>query len=465
MDKIKFLFFLMLQFSLINTIYSQGIIEGIVSEVETRIPLPDTYVYIENTSLATVTNNDGVFKLVIPKEYIDKKIIFSLLGFKTEKLEIFSLLNQRGFKIMLKPATEILDEVIISANNSTELDGTAIVKKAFENYSQNFPETAYLAKGFMRHTERTDIEYKWLTEVAFEMYDTGQKEDIVINVLESRKSIDSRKFDTVARLRAYLKDVTNNGFRKRNKRAQNYKENFDDGFVAEAFAYYDNQFTAGYDKKKGLIKKILSWNKIRNYNHKDATFTDENLNKIKFGKDTIISFNEDKTYKIKFSITYNDYPRLGIGWLYIRARDFAIVEMDYSLILGKGDHYRKATGIKVHHTTNIKYQEFNNKIYPFYISFKSFKLSRMPSSLKNDDLLDGTYSHDEILFSEIITNEEKVKKASENLKTWEGNMFTNRPYNPSFWENYNVLLETEEQQKLISDLEKNISLKKQFEQE
>ena len=464
MFKNNSIIFLIIQLFFSYSTSSQEALSGTVLEINTNRPLSNTHVYIENTSLGTVTNDDGVFKLSIPKEYQNGKIVFSLLGFETKRKDIMSLLVQSDISIVLSSNTEILDEVIISATK-INLDGVTIVKKAFENYTENFPEEPYLAKGFARHTERTDKEYKWMTEVAFEMYDTGRKNNIDINIIESRKSIDYREFDTVPRLRAYLKDVTNNGFRKRNKKTRNYKENFDDKFIVKAFAHYDNHFTAGYNKKMGLIKKILSWNKIRNYNQKNAIFTEKNLEKIKFEKDTVLGYEEEKIYKVKFSIPYKDYPRLDIGWLYIRAKDYAIIEMDCSLILSKADHYRKATGLKVHHTTNIKYKEFNNKMYPAYVSYKSFELSRLPSSFKNGGLLDGTYSHDEILFSEIITNKEQIRRASKTLEAWDGNMFSKRAYNPIFWDDYNILIHSKEQQKLISDLEKKVSLKNQFEQE
>lgn len=464
MSKLKILCFAVLQFFITSSIYSQETIEGVVLENVTNNPLADTHVYIENKSLGTITNADGFFKLVIPNKYHNEKIVFSLLGFEVRKLEVTHLLKQNDISITLKSSNEVLDEVLVYSTNS-EIDGLTIVQRAFENYNQNFPDKPFFSKGFIRHTERTETEYKWMTEVAFEMYDPGQKKKIAINVVESRKSLDSRELDTISRLTAYQRDITNYGFRKRNKKAKNYKENFDKKFIITAFAYYDNHFTGGYNKKIGLLEKILKDNKIRNYNQKNAIFTEENLEKIKFETDTILGFGEEKVFKVKFLITYTDYPQLGVGWLFIRAKDYAIKEIDYSLILGKNHHYRKATGLKVRYSTNYKFKEFNKKMYPIYASYKSFKINNSLNALKERGRFDGTYSHDEILFSEIITNEEDVKRASETIETWDDNMFSQRSYNASFWKNYNILLVSKEQQKLISDLENKISLKKQFEQE
>ena len=77
---------------------------------------------------------------------------------------------------------------------------------------------------------------------------------------------------------------------------------------------------------------------------------------------------------------------------------------------------------------------------------------------------DHYFSKQEILFTEIITQESEMNKYLVS-KNWNDNLFLPRVYNEQFWDNYNILLESKEQQKLILDLEKKISLKKQFEQQ
>ena len=62
----------------------------------------------------------------------------------------------------------------------------------------------------------------------------------------------------------------------------------------------------------------------------------------------------------------------------------------------------------------------------------------------------------EILFSEIILDKEIIN--IEMQKTWDMDIFSSKPYDKEFWKNYNVLLESEEDEQLIKDLTKRASL-------
>ena len=66
------------------------------------------------------------------------------------------------------------------------------------------------------------------------------------------------------------------------------------------------------------------------------------------------------------------------------------------------------------------------------------------------------YSVQEILFTEIIQDTTEIKKALQ--KPWSDDIFIQRPYNKEFWQNYNVLLESEEEEKLVKDLSKKETL-------
>ena len=69
------------------------------------------------------------------------------------------------------------------------------------------------------------------------------------------------------------------------------------------------------------------------------------------------------------------------------------------------------------------------------------------------------YTVQEILFTEVIQDPDLVSEALK--KDWSEDIFKSRPYNKEFWKNYNVLLESEEEEKLIQDLSKRATLFKQ----
>ncbi|MDX1783345.1 MAG: carboxypeptidase-like regulatory domain-containing protein, partial [Aequorivita vladivostokensis] len=70
------------------------------------------------------------------------------------------------------------------------------------------------------------------------------------------------------------------------------------------------------------------------------------------------------------------------------------------------------------------------------------------------------YTIQEILFSEIIQEPELIKQELQQ-NDWSADIFSSKPYNEAFWKNYNVLLESKEEEKLIQDLSKRASLYKE----
>ncbi|WP_445957785.1 carboxypeptidase-like regulatory domain-containing protein, partial [Yeosuana sp.] len=284
-------------------LYGQTPIKGTIINKETSVPVGNANIYIDNTSLGTISNEDGEFVIVIPKKFKKNTLLFSSLGFETQETKIYELEKHNNIIIKLNPNDIILDEVIITANK-IKLNASQIVQEAFENYYKNSPIDPYVAKGFIRHTEKTEKEYKWLVEGAFEMYDCGynRKDKVKINVIETRKSLDNRIVDTAYVMRTYLHDINNSSFKKNYNIAENYKT-ISPTELDKAFAFYDNHYTSGYNKNLGLLDKILSTdiNKVGYYNKKEASFSEKTLKLYTFKIDTVFGYGNEKIYKIKFS--------------------------------------------------------------------------------------------------------------------------------------------------------------------
>jgi len=84
---------------------------------------------------------------------------------------------------------------------------------------------------------------------------------------------------------------------------------------------------------------------------------------------------------------------------------------------------------------------------------KLYKTEEEKKKLKEEQFY---YSVQEILFSEIIQDSLVIVNALK--KVWSDDIFIQRPYNKEFWKNYNVLLESEEEKKLVEDLSKRATL-------
>ena len=65
----------------------------------------------------------------------------------------------------------------------------------------------------------------------------------------------------------------------------------------------------------------------------------------------------------------------------------------------------------------------------------------------------------EIVFTEIIRDSTLISVQRSN--TWSEDIFSPQPYRPAFWKNYNVLLESKQEEKLIKDLTIRAGLFKQ----
>ncbi len=234
--------------------------------------------------------------------------------------------------------------------------------------------------------------------------------------------------------------------------------------------------------KEPFFYSLLSTdhNKLRYYARNNSILDNQILKKHSFKLDTVLLDNEIKIYKVKIFPTnppsslnrFKKNKELPVGWIFIRSTDFAIIELKYSLLENTkiNSFNSKVLGSKIASIYHIKFTEFDGKMYPKYLALTSPKGNRFIESLDGLDperiVIDEElhyFTKEEILFNEHIIKKEII---SEYLKkTWNDNLFISRKYNSTFWKDYNILLESERELKLIEDLEKNFSLIKQFEQE
>ncbi|MBT5099665.1 MAG: TonB-dependent receptor, partial [Polaribacter sp.] len=97
-------------------ISSQGKIEGMVMEVDSQnqqIPLLGANVFWLNTTIGTITSEDGMFTLPYEPSY--KKLVISFVGYKTDTLTVDS---PKMIHHLLK-ASEDLGEVTLSARKKS----------------------------------------------------------------------------------------------------------------------------------------------------------------------------------------------------------------------------------------------------------------------------------------------------------------------------------------------------------
>jgi hypothetical protein len=451
------------------SVFAQTELRSKVADFSNYMPIVSANIYIQNTTLGTISNSDGKFALVVPHEFENDTLIISSIGYKSFIIAISEFDNSED--IYLDTDIASLDEVLIIAETRPKT-GNDIVLKALKELADNLPEQPYLQKGFLRHRERNRKEYKWLIESAITLYDSsyasGAEGNLKINVDENRKSYDLREVDSLYAYAVYLK------YQKKNANFKSKKLNRDTietSSLIEAIKWNDKRINGLENIFKGRL------NLLRNSNIKEALFGEGVLDKHQFELDTVLVDDGRKLYKIKISKStdfvglnteniYNEGYQAN-GWLYIYWDTYAIKKIEYELVaaskIQKG-RSKSLYGTQINHKLIMTYTEYQDKMYPNYFYYETPKLvnvgNRSSDKVKIDDRdTRFYYTVQEILFTEIIQDPEIISEALR--KDWSEDIFSSRPYNKEFWKNYNVLLESEEEEKLIQDLSKRATLFKQ----
>ena len=452
--------------------YSQVELKNKVVDFATLMPIESASIYVKNTTIGTVSNSDGKFVLLVPNEFANDTLVISSIGYKSFKALVTEFDN--AMDIFLEEDVASLDEIVLVAETRPKT-GNDIVLRALERLPRNLPEEPYLEKGFLRHKERNKKEFKWLIESAITLYDSSygsnSADNLKINVDQVRKSYDLRDVDSLLTYTAYLQQKTNiRNLKSRNLRRDTIRTSS----LVKAIKWNDTRINGLQNLFQGKL------NLVRNSLDSKALFGENILENHQFELDTVLVDNDRKIYKIKIKES-RDYVNLktrGIfndgykaeGWMYIYWDTYAIKKIEYQLVAASPEQKSRSKALfdtQVNHKLVLNYMEYQGKMYPNYIYYETPKLVNVgakPTVPKKSVDEITTYDKDErfyftvqeILFTQVILDPEKIQLAL--TQDWDPDIFSIKPYNKSFWKNYNTLLESEEDEKLIQDLTKRSSL-------
>lgn len=454
-----------------SPVFAQIGLKGKIRDYSTLLPLENASIYIKNTTIGTISNTDGKFLLLVPNEYARDTLVISSIGYKSYKTPVDEFDNE--VETDLEEDIASLDEVILVAETRPKT-GNDILLKALEKLPENMPDFPYMEKGFLRHKERNRTEFKWLIESAITLYDSGfasnSGENLKLNVDQVRKSYDLRDVDSILIYTSYLK----NKYKNLKIKSENLKRDTIKTFsLVKAIKWNDARINGLETLFQGKL------NLLRNSGNPRALFGKGVLESHHFELDTILVDNGRKIYKIKIEEgphfvdlktkgIYNDGYKAE-GWIYIYWDNYAIKQIEYQLIAASDSQKSRSKTLydtNIGHKLQISYKEYQDKMYPKYVYYETPKLvnvgdkNQKPDEVTKQDRDARFYfTVQEILFTEIILDPEKVSEAS-YLK-WDPDIFSPKPYNKNFWKNYNTLLENEEEEKLIDDLTQKYSLYKE----
>jgi len=98
--------------------YAQVLVEGKVLDLHNQ-PIPYVNIGILNSSVGTISNEDGSFTLNIPAHHQFDSLIFSALGYTSQRYAVAAA-SQRNFNVLLSEHVTYLNEVEI--NTTRELN-------------------------------------------------------------------------------------------------------------------------------------------------------------------------------------------------------------------------------------------------------------------------------------------------------------------------------------------------------
>ena len=382
-------------------------ISGKLTDSESGDPLPFASIGIDNTSIGTITNNDGEFDFHYSSDLSGNNLIIRMLGYEELSLPLSSYGTDHR-NILLNKTSLFLDEVVIVDS----LLGGDILRIALSRIEDNYPMQEYSMLGFYRDLKKVNGEYISLLEAALEIYDKDYSEPR--NPLKLRE-------------RVGLKEV---------RKSLNYEF---------AFKKYFDQYN--------LLEELLLENNI-----KYRSFTSEQVFYDNLKRDSITNIGNNAVYKLSL---FGDLEYELV--LFIDTENYGIHKLTYKY----GDGTQPIEEINrsgkraeriMKKNKSIEFNQFDGK---YYLKYLRVNTNYEWIDLKNNVVEATTELFQELLINQIEITSPNWISTGEKMKRY-GLQYQDMPYNKEFWDNYNVIKDTPLDLQIVKDLQKYGSLNSQF---
>ena len=185
-----------------KTVLKEVFISGKIIDGENAEPLSFATIGILHSGKGTITNNNGIFILRLPAEFIDDTVTVSYVGYLNRILPVKSLYDNDQV-IKMERSFISIPEIIIRAQ-----DPLVIINKALSRIPENYGNTPALLTGFYREGIFRRKEAQIYSEAVLQEYKCPYTATLLkdqVKVLRSRKIENLGVKDTLAiRLKAGL---------------------------------------------------------------------------------------------------------------------------------------------------------------------------------------------------------------------------------------------------------------------
>jgi hypothetical protein len=382
--------------------------QGLILDSNSQDPIAYASVIFNEGKNAVYTNEKGEFSLANIQV---NTILIQGMGYVSSTAEI----NKNGPTIISLARKELeLAEVVILKNGETPRQ---VMFKVFENIKKNYnqPKTEY--KAFYRHYCKEDSSYGRLIEAALTIYDPkGHK-----GMLAHPKNKVQLRVDQV-------------------RRSFDYTKNFEDHDPISIYS------TLKYD--------LTSYPSIHmavpddhNYRFLDTTYYDGNWVYI-IGYD----------YKflrpdIRKPIEFENH-----GKIYVNTSDYAVLKIEEFQTAKQEDIMQLHT---FELNWEVNYTMLNGRYHLTYSKEQGYNKDFF---YNNEEVLLSTKDH--LFHVEIMVNGiNDIKPQSFKGVEPDKKQLKKMSYHPEFWASFPVLKDSPLNQEIIDDLEKQSSLKEQYDKE
>jgi hypothetical protein len=411
-------------------------IRGKILDKETLEAIPYSSISVKSTPIGTCSNYQGEFIFYYPDSLINSKLLISCIGYKTQSLELESLNANDITNIYLDPASYEISEVTIRPNQMTASD---FVKQVIKNMHKNYVRSPYYMEGFIRDKvfNLYDNKNVRLTEAAVEIV---KKEFGGENRADRIKIFEIRNSYNYSRLGSSLKEKFNQIF-------WGYSKNNPAYIILQSRDFTDPT----------TLRKLLK-NELYSFNFSGMTIYD--------GKPVQIIDIKEEYVEFMFMRAKSIYAHNLIR-LYIDTESYAMLKTEFYWI-DKHPNEMFHSGLNNSFLNDSiigfaikQYEKINENYYLKYASFRG-RIHDQPDENEMGKTL--YYNETELLINKVVTNKkdfDRIKHRDlleKDVSLWDMKYV----YDPSFWKNYNILIDKPLDTAVQKDLEKEAPLNNQF---
>lgn len=442
--------------------------------------LPFANVIIENTSIGTISNEEGVFELTVSAKYAEYNVVFSFMGYKNKVVPLKYFKDPKQ-KVYLEPVSESLSEIVIQGKNKYE----EYVLEAIKSIRVNYADQAELLDAYYRELTQIDGHYTKFTDASTILYYGAY----------------TNEFNPVTAQKSYMRFDR----RDRKKQSTPFPEPRDyisaprDQAKINAVRKSDNlqQYRTDEAAKKvtSINLKDLQW--VENSEIGGGPLRLTGADKLKRKQD----FFDPRTYKeYRFKLVEkSSYDNRSVYIISFKPKDTTKCNAKYEGVLTMdqeskaiiaynyypaqyckkqsqqqfGTHLKTPDSIQIKEkiafikrTTTLK--DFKTKVtYSFFNNKWHLKNIKNTNYYQNEGDFFESYkaiTNSELLIHNVRNENVLPFLASEIFETNFSNALFNstKEYDPSFWKNYSSIIPTGVVGKALEDLESKNSLEDQF---